>query len=154
MRHTRLMVFVLALSLTPVLAGASTSPRAAVLATVHQFMDGLNKNDLKTAFAACASPASIIDDIPPHEWHGAAACQQWLSSYNADNQKNGVVGGPVTLGTPWHVDISDDTAYVVVPATYAFTQHGKPMTESAVWTVALKQLAAGWRITGWAWSKH
>jgi hypothetical protein len=154
MLHTRLMVFALAVNLMPALAGASTSPQTAVLATVHQFIDGLNKNDIKMAFAACASPASIVDEVPPHEWQGPAACQQWLNSYNADNEKNGIVGGPVTLGTPWHVDISADTAYVVLPATYAFTQRGKPMTEAAVLTVALKELASGWRITGWTWSKH
>ncbi|MDQ6768152.1 MAG: hypothetical protein M3Z41_10125, partial [Candidatus Eremiobacteraeota bacterium] len=61
----------------------------------------------------------------------------------------------VTLGTPWHVDVTGDRAYVVVPVTYAYKQNGKPGMESAsVFTVALQKIAAGWRITGWAWAKH
>jgi hypothetical protein len=33
---------------------------------VHQFLDGFNKGDMKTAAAACACPVFIIDEVPPH----------------------------------------------------------------------------------------
>ncbi len=134
---------------------AVASEQTNVLATVHQFIDGFNKGDAKSALAACASPASIIDDISPHEWHGPTACVDWSNAYDADAKKNGITDGIVTLGTPWHVDVAGDRAYVVTPVTYTYKQHGKPMTESgSVLTVALKKIAAGWRITGWAWAKH
>jgi ketosteroid isomerase-like protein len=134
---------------------AVASEQTNVLATVHQFIDGFNKGDAKTALAACASPASIIDDISPHEWHGPTACVDWSNAYDADAKKNGITDGIVTLGTPWHVDVDGNRAYVVTPVTYTYKQHGKPMTESgSVLTVALKKIAAGWRITGWAWAQH
>jgi hypothetical protein len=38
---------------------------------IHQWVDGINKGDMKAATAACADQTSIIADFPPHEWHGA-----------------------------------------------------------------------------------
>lgn len=134
---------------------AAASEQTSVMASVHQFIDGFNRGDAKTALAACASPASIIDDIPPHEWHGPTACADWANAYDANAKKNGITDGIVTLGTPWHVDVTGARAYVVVPVKYTYKQNGKPVIESgSVFTVALKKIAAGWRITGWTWAQH
>jgi len=137
-------------------AGVARAPaQTAVMATVHQFVDGFNKGDAKTLLAACAPRASIIDDFPPHEWQGPTACADWSNAYDAAAKKDGITAGIVTMGTPWHVDVTGDRAYVVVPVTYTYKQNGKPVTESgSVFTVALKKIAAGWRLTGWAWSQH
>lgn len=140
-------------------AGASgaavASPQSDVMATVHQFVDGFNKGDTKDALAACASPASIIDEFPPHEWQGATACADWASAYAIEAKKDGITDGIVTLGQPRHVDIAGSRAYVVVPANYTYRLHGKPVMENgSTFTVALRKLPEGWRITGWAWSKH
>ena len=145
-----------ALAVAPVaVSAAAASEKTDVMAVVHQFMDGLNKGDTQSALTACASPASIIDEFPPHEWQGATACADWANDFAADSKKNGITDPIVKLGTPKHVDITGDRAYVVVPATYTFKQHGKRATESgSLLTVALQKGAAGWRITGWAWTKH
>jgi len=133
----------------------AASDQNAVMATVHQFIDGINRGDMKMAAAACASPASIVDDFPPHEWQGPTACADWATGFVADNKKSGVTDVAVTLGKPWHEDVSGDRAYVVVPADLTYKENAKPVTESGnVFTVALKKVAAGWRITGWAWAKH
>jgi len=125
------------------------------MATVHQFIDGFNKGDTKGALAACASPVSIIDDFPPHVWHGPTACAVWSNAYDENAKQNGITDGIVTLGTPWHVDVTGDRAYVVVPVTYTYKQNGKAVRESgSVYTVALKKIATRWRITGWAWARH
>jgi hypothetical protein len=35
-----------------------------------------------------------------------------------------------------------------------FTLRGRPVTQTgAIFTVALRQLAQGWRIAAWAWAK-
>jgi ketosteroid isomerase-like protein len=134
---------------------ARAAATSDVMVTVHQFVDGFNRNDTKTALAACASPASVIDEFPPHVWQGPTACADWANAFAADAKKNGITNGIVTLGTPWHVDVSGDSAYVVVPATYSYQQHGKPIVErGSIFTVALHKTSAGWRITGWAWAKH
>ena len=47
-----------------------------VMTTVHQFVDGFNKGDTASALAACADQTSIIDEFPPHEWHGAGPARR------------------------------------------------------------------------------
>jgi hypothetical protein len=125
-----------------------------VMATVNRFVDGFNKGDAG-ASAACADETSILDEFPPHEWHGPGACAKWMSDYDADAKKNGITDGVVTLGTPKHLDIASDRAYVVIPSTYAFKMKGKPVKETgAAFTFALRKGEAGWRITGWSWAKN
>ena len=133
---------------------AAASEKTDVMVPVQQFIDGFNKGDTKTALAACADQTSIIDEFPPHEWHGAGACSTWANDFDADAKKNGITDGIVALGSPRHVDIMGDRAYVVVPASYTFKQKGKLVKETgSTLTVALQKGAAGWRMTGWAWTK-
>jgi len=147
----------LAIVLLTVLAqGTGTAPeKAAVMAAVHQFVDAFNKGDTKTTASVCAEETSIIDEFPPHEWHGAEACMKWMNDYDADAKKNGITDGVVTLGSPRHVEVSADHAYVVVPADYAYKEKGKAVKETgSELTVALRKAASVWRITGWSWTKH
>lgn len=126
-----------------------------VMATVHQFVDGFNKGDTKSALAACADQTSIIDEFPPHEWHGAGACAKWADDFDANAKKDGITDGMVILGKPRHVDVTGDLAYVVVPANYRFKQKGKPVSEiGSMLTIALQKGPAGWRMTAWTWTKH
>lgn len=151
MRKTFVAIAVAVLAAGPTFA----SERTEVMVPVHQFVDGFNKGDAKTALAACAEQTSIIDEFPPHEWHGAGACAAWANDFDADAKKNGITDGIVTLGNPRHVDVSGDRAYVVVPANYAFKKKGKRVKETgSTLTIALQKGTAGWRMTGWAWTKR
>jgi ketosteroid isomerase-like protein len=133
---------------------AAATEKTDVMVPLHQFVDAFNKGDIKAAVAQCAEQTSIIDEFPPHEWHGAGACSTWANDFDADAKKNGITDGIVTLGKPRHVDVTADKAYVVVPANYTFKQKGKPVKEmGSTLTVALQKAAAGWRITGWTWTK-
>ncbi len=49
---------------------AAASDETDVMVPIHQFVDGFNKGDAKTALAACDEQTSIIDEFPPHEWRG------------------------------------------------------------------------------------
>ena len=157
LRPMRRMLAALSLFAKATFSTAQTtgSAQTAVLATVNQFVDGFNKGDTKEALAACADQTSIIDDFPPHEWHGTGACAKWMSDFDADAKKNGDTDGMVKLLNPTHVDITGDHAYLVIPANFTFKQNGKPVTElGSIITLALQKNPAGWEITGWAWAKH
>lgn len=136
------------------LAASPQSQASSVLVPVHQLFDGLNKNDAQTTVAACASPASVVDEFPPHEWQGATACADWLKGLTALDKQLGITDTVATLGKPLHVDVTGDRAYVVVPATYSYKMRGKTATESALFTAALRNFGGSWRITGWAWAKR
>jgi ketosteroid isomerase-like protein len=133
---------------------AAATERDEVMKTVHQWVDSLNTGDTKTAIAACAEETSIVDEFPPHEFHGAGACARWVIALDAYNQSLGLTDSMVTLKKPRRVDITADRAYVVAPTDFHFKENGKPGTElGALFTVALHKSQAGWRITGWAWSR-
>ncbi len=151
MRNTILALAFVFGAATPAVASQMGTP----MGSVHQFIDGFNTGDVKSALAACASPVSVVDDFPPHEWQGPTACLDWANAYAADAKARGITDGIVTLLTPWRVDVEGDRAYAVVPATYAYKVHGKPVTETGnLLTVALHKTAGGWLITGWAWSRR
>jgi ketosteroid isomerase-like protein len=155
MNNMLMALFLAAFSTAFSAAQTPASAQSAVLATVRQFVEGFNKGDTKTMLATCADQTSILDEFPPHEWHGAGACAKWLSDYDADAKKNGITDGVVTLSSPSHVDITADRAYVVIPANYTFKQKGKPAGETgSIVTLAMQKIQAGWRITGWSWAKH
>jgi len=130
---------------------ASASDKSDVMATVNQFIDGFNKGDEKSALAACAPHAAIIDEFPPHAW---SSCSEWAAAFAAQAKKEGITEPVVTLGTARHDEVTGDRAYVVTPATFAFKLHGKPTTETgAVFTAALQKTAGAWHITAWTWSE-
>jgi hypothetical protein len=124
------------------------------MAPIHQFVDGFNAGETAKAQAVCADQVAIIDDFPPHEWHGAGAFAKWVQDFEADAKRNGITDGVVTLEAPRHIDITADFAYVVTPADYSHKVKGKPVNETGIFTVSLQKSPAGWRITGWAWAKN
>jgi hypothetical protein len=146
----------LSFALAIVMSAASpafASDKTDVMVSIHQFVDGFNKGDAKSALAACSEETSIIDEFPPHEWHGAGACAKWADDYLANAKKDGITDGFVTLGKPKHVDVTGNRAYVVIPSDYAYKQNGKARKETrAAFAFALHKGAAGWRITGWSWA--
>jgi hypothetical protein len=149
--------FALAIALSSFVTppSAAATDKSDVLATVQQFVVSFNKGDVKTAAASCANETFIIDEFPPHEWHGVNACAKWMAAYDADAQKNGITGGVVTLDAPLHIDVTADRAYVVVPANYKFNQKGKQIQETgSMLTIALQKRDSKWLMTGWSWAKR
>ena len=129
---------------------ATTDP----LETVHQYIDAFNKGDGQTMAATFAVPGSILDGMAPHVWQGPTASQDWYRDVLIEGEQHGASDYFVTLGEPLHNNITGDSAYVVVPATMTFKVRGQQVTQTgAIFTVALRRLAEGWRIGAWAWAK-
>ena len=146
-----ILIIVLALVMSS--SSAFADDKTDVVAAVNRFLHNSGDNTEK-ALSVCDSPVSIIDEFPPHEWHGPTACADWWKALNTYNEKNEITEGSATLGTPWNVDVTGDRAYYVAPMTYIYKQHGKSVKESAAFAVALKRTQAGWRIAAWAYSKQ
>ena len=124
------------------------------LATVHQYIDAFNSGDATGMAAVFANPASILDGMAPHVWHGPTATQDWYRDVLVEGEQHGASGYAVSLGEAVHNNITGDSAYVVLPATMTFDIGGRHVTQSgARFTVALRRIPEGWRIAAWAWSK-
>lgn len=130
------------------------SDKTDVVDTVKRYLDNLDPNKIQTALALCDSEVSILDEFPPHEWHGPTTCADWWKAEQAYNEQVGITDEDAPLGTPQTVDVNGDRAYFVAPMTYTYKKHGKPVKETATFAVSLHRTSAGWRITGWAYSKQ
>ena len=137
------------------LPGSSTAAdTSGVSAAVNRAVAAFNQGDMKAWEASCASPASIVDEVRAAQLAGCGGVRDWARAYAAYAKENGITGGMVTLGTAWHLTVSGNHAYAVYPATYTFKQHGKPMKEAGIFTLAFQKSSAGWLISGWAWAQH
>ena len=124
------------------------------VAVVHQYIDAFNKGDAHAMAAAFAPHSSILDGMAPHLWVGATASRDWYRDVLAEGKRHGASEYRVTLDKPRHANVTGDAAYVVVPATMTFNLQGRQVTQTgALFTVALRKLAEGWRVAAWAWAK-
>ena len=124
------------------------------LAAVHQYVDAFNRGDVTAMTATFAIPGQILDGTAPHVWQGPTAAQDWYRDVLIEGKKHGASGYFVRIGEPLHNNVTDDSAYVVLPATMTFDWNGTKVTQSgAVFTVALRKTAEGWRVAAWAWAK-
>lgn len=131
-----------------------SSDTTGPMETVRDYIAGFNKGDVKSMAAVCADPMSILDGMAPHVWHGPTASQDWYRDVLVEGEHLGAGDYFVELGEPGHVNVTGDSAYVVVPTTMTFKVHGKQITQTgATFIVALRKLDHGWRIAAWAWAK-
>src|SRR5271166_5646344 len=124
---------------------AASADSNGPMSTIHRVSMAFNRGDLKGFAALCTSPATVLDDFPPHTWSGPTACTDWANALSAGFKKNDVTNATVIFGTPWHVDVTGNVAYVVVPATLTYNQKGKPVKETgSIFTIVLRKTATGW----------
>jgi ketosteroid isomerase-like protein len=129
--------------------GAANADNA--MTPVHQFVDALNKGDVKTAAAAHMPGSPIIDEFAPHYWK---SFDDWVKDFMADCKKNKVSDVRLTLLPPTTSTMSGNEAYEVVPNVIDAKHDGKPAQEKGIFTFALTKTAKGWRIASWAWAKQ
>jgi ketosteroid isomerase-like protein len=63
----------------------------------------------------------------------------------------GVPDGIVKYGVPTRSEIEGDVAYVILPTSYRYKQHGRPFAEERPMTFVLHAEAGGWKISNWTW---
>ncbi|HSM94498.1 MAG TPA: nuclear transport factor 2 family protein [Rhizomicrobium sp.] len=130
----------------PVQAAPAQEP---ALAPFSQFIDAMNKGDVQTASATFAPSPTIIDEFSPFTWHSFAA---WNQDLGADFKAGQVSDFHITLSPVSFKKVDASHGYGVVPSTLTFKVKGKATTEKGMFTFSTVKAAAGWRITGWAWS--
>src|SRR5215469_5859907 len=122
MNVQRLRAFARVFALAAFTLGAAPS---GPMGAVQKFVDGFNAANASAMQAVCSSDTGIIDDFPPYTW---MSCKTWYNDFVAFSKQDGDTVPIVTLGTPAHLDVTGSLAYVVVPTTYTYKHHGKPVT--------------------------
>jgi hypothetical protein len=134
-------------------SAAIAAPADDVTAPIHQFIDGFNSGNVKSAYAAYATGnVTIIDEFPPHRWVGPNAPRAWAADYTKHARARGITDGKVEYGKPTREEIEGKLAYVIIPTVYRYKERGKPLVEEGQMTFVLNSGAAGWKISSWTWS--
>ena len=102
--------------------------------------------------ALCASDAVVVDDFGQHLWKGPDACSKWIDAVGALMRAHNVTGASQKFEEPWQITVDQEAAYVVLPATLAFTANDKAGTLEGIWTWSLKKTDVGWKITSMTWT--
>lgn len=124
------------------------------LAAVQAYVEAFNDGDVDRMAGLFDSDGVILDGMPPHVWTGPDAARNWHRDVLAEGLSHGASGYVVTVGEPRHDDVTEDRAYLALPATMTFDLEGTPVKQTgAFFTAALRRRSDGWRITAWAWTK-
>ncbi len=142
----------LMLAATVLFAVPAAAQNAAVEAPITTFITAFNKGDVATAKSTMAEKVSITDEVAPFRWHGKDAFATWIADYDVDAKAKGITDPSVTILEHTRELVQGDAAYVIVPATYRFTQKGVKMAEPAQMTFALEKGPNGWKIAAWTWT--
>jgi hypothetical protein len=147
------LLIVTSLVLAVAIRGSALAAAAdGVMTPIKTFLDDFNKGDTAGAAATHAAEVSIIDEFPPHAWHGPTAFKDWAADLEKDAKAKGQTDQKVTLGRTLRTQVDGDTAYVVTTATFSYKEHGKAMTEPAQMAFALRKDGDTWKIASWAWA--
>ena len=99
-------------------ATTSAAPSSMVdpIATTRKYVDDFNRGDMK----AIARPASVLDGLLSHVWHGPTAGEDWYRGVLATGKREGASDYFVTVDEPGHFEVTGDSTYVVVPPAMGF----------------------------------
>jgi len=132
---------------------ALAATTAELTAPIHQFIDGFNTGDVKSAYASYASgDITIIDEFAPHRWTGPKAPQEWAAEYDKHARATGVSEGLVKYSDPTRTEVEGNVAYVVVPTVYLYKERGQSTAEEGQMTFVLARVNGAWKIKSWTWS--
>ena len=144
---------ILALIAVVLVVPAMAANTADVTTPIHQFIDGFNTGDVKSAYAAYASgDIVIVDEFAPHIWRGAHAAQDWAADYDKHAKATGVSDGLVKYGEPTRAEVESNVAYVVIPTIYNYKERGTAVTEEGQMTFVLHLEKDAWKIAAWTWT--
>lgn len=147
----RVLILAGALALA-VPAGAAPAATPELAAPIRQFVDAMNRGDLRTAKAATTADLTLTDDVPPFVWQGRGAFDAWIADLGKRDSAAGIAAQKVAIRAPSREIVAGDAAYLVVPASYSFTEKGVPLRAAVQMTFALRKTAAGWKIAGWTFT--
>lgn len=124
------------------------------LAAVRRYVEAFNDGDVATMSSIFDDEGTVLDGMAPHLWFGPSAVEHWYRDVMTKSAHVGASDYAVAVDEPLHNDVSEDTAYLVLPATLRSRLNGAPVMQTgAVFTVALRRRTDGWRIAAWAWTK-
>lgn len=148
---TALVAALMVVLATPAPLPAQAAPDAELIALVRTAVKAEDSGE-PNSDRFYAPVQSITDAIHPFHWQGPDAHKRWLEAVAKDFETRNRANGSLTLAEPTTVRIGEAHAYLVFPASFAFTEGETLRTQPVTTTVTLVKLEGQWKISSWTWS--
>ena len=137
-------------------ATVSKADTAAVMQPVQKLVAAINSALPKIPVDVFTNDAIVIDDFAPYHWSGKSNAAQWYTELVGTTPKAradfAAMKGRVALGQPNFTRITKDSAYLVIPSSFDFTDAGAHMHQTSEWVFNVVKVNGKWLIAGNAWA--
>jgi hypothetical protein len=131
-------------------AAAATPP--ALTSTVNQFVTSCSATDLNAFAAVFTVSPNITDDIAPYNWQGKDTPAHYMAALKATIKSAGWDNFALAPSAAPYVEVTGAYAYATVPLFVNYNFKGKPRQDAGIFTLALKQVGKGWKISSASWT--
>jgi ketosteroid isomerase-like protein len=121
-------------------------PDPVVLQPVTEFIHAINAGDTKAFSRLFTADAVACDEVPPYRWLGPNAVAHWSRDDDRLIAAHHITNAIISVAPPTYFHRGGDGAYAVYPLVDAYTVAGKRQRETGLFTFALVETPAGWRI--------
>jgi hypothetical protein len=117
-----------------------------VLQPVTDFIHAINAGNTKAFAGLFTADAVACDEVPPYRWLGPNAIAHWLRDDDRLITAHHITNAVISVGRPTFFHRGGNGAYATYPLVDAYTAGGKRQRETGLFTFALVDTSAGWRI--------
>lgn len=133
-------------------AGDSAATRVIVMGIINTVIKSSSSFSISAVSDLYAPNAVVADEEPPFSWNGPTAGAQWISAIEKTCKELKI---KELKGKAGKVNVylqTDESIYVVVPATYSAEVKGEPFTEDGAFTFIFRLVSDKWVIKSQVWT--
>lgn len=129
----------------------SLSTRKQLVAIINKVIDASANLDIGAVSDLYTPNALVADEQPPFSWNGPTAGAQWIGSIEKTCKDLKIKKLKGHMGRINVYLQSDESVYVIVPATYTGEAHGDTFEESGAFTFVFRLVNDKWLIKSQVW---
>jgi hypothetical protein len=129
----------------------SIGTRKLLTGIINKVIDASGNFDVGVVGDLYTPNALVADEQPPFSWNGPTAGAQWIGSIEKTCKDLKIKHLKGRMG---HISVylqSDESVYVIVPATYTGDAHGDSFEESGAFTFVFRLVNDKWLIKSQVW---
>ncbi|HVW12314.1 MAG TPA: nuclear transport factor 2 family protein [Mucilaginibacter sp.] len=129
----------------------SVATRKAITGLINTVVTASGSFNIDAVADLYAPNAVIADEEPPFSWNGPTAGVQWINTVEQTCKTLRIKELKGKIGRITVYLHSDESIYVIVPATYSGEIHGDPFSEEGAFSFIFRLVSGKWLIKSQVW---
>jgi len=138
-------------SVCPDSTSDSASTRKLIISIITKVIDASGNFDMGAVGDLYTPNALVADEQPPFSWNGPTAGAQWIESIEKTCKDLKIRRLKGRMGRISVYLQTDESVYVIVPATYTGDVHNEQFEESGAFTFVFRLVNDKWLIKSQVW---